>query len=96
MNRAAVQNRGVSDRHLVADARRVRAAHHVNDGAVLNIRPIADPDRVDVAANDDVHPDAALLADFDVSDDLRALVDIGGRMDLREDGPERTEHAAEL
>ena len=74
----------------------MRAAHHVNDGAVLNVRAIADPDRVDVAANDDVHPDAALLANLDVADDLSALVDIGGRMDFREDWTGTDEARAEL
>ena len=86
----------MSHRHLVADLRRVRAAHHVNDGAVLNIRAIADPYRVDVAADDDVHPDTAFLTDDDIPDYLGALVDIGGRMNGRKDGPERTEHAREL
>ena len=76
--------------------RRVRAAHDVNDGAVLNIGPIANPNRVDVAADDDVHPDAALLADLHVPDDLGALVDERSRMNVREDGPERAEHAGEL
>ena len=31
-------------------------------------------------------------ADLDVPDDLGALVDVRGRMDLREDGPERAKH----
>src|SRR5690242_6360093 len=92
MNRAAVENRRVADRHLVTDAGRVRPAHHVNHGAVLDIRAIADANRVDVAADDDVHPDAALLADLDIPDYLGALVDIGGWMDLREDRLERAKH----
>ena len=39
--------------------------------------PPADPDPVHVAADDGVHPDAALLADLDVADHLRAVVDEG-------------------
>src|SRR5689334_24828557 len=33
---------------------------------VLDVRPRADPDRIDVAADDDVHPDAALGPELDV------------------------------
>ena len=38
------------------------------------LRAAADADPVHVAADDDVHPDAALLADLDVADDLGAVV----------------------
>ena len=38
---------------------------------------------VDIAADDGAHPDAALLADFDVADDLRAVVDEDRGMNAR-------------
>src|SRR5882762_6758365 len=45
-----------------------------------------------VAAHDRVHPDAALLADVDVADHLRAVVDEGGGMDARTDPAVRPKH----
>ena len=62
-------------------SRRMRVRHHVDDRPVLDVGARADADPVHVAADDDVHPDAALRADLDVADDLGAVVDEGGRMD---------------
>src|SRR5581483_3180590 len=59
-DRAAVDHRGMADRHGVADVRLVRAEHRVDDGAVLDVRPAADPDDVHVAAHHRAHPHAAL------------------------------------
>ena len=61
-------------------AGRMRVVHDVHDGAVLDVRALADADVVHVAANDGVHPDAALGADLDVANHLRAVVDERGRM----------------
>ena len=72
------------DRHVVADGRRVRPAHDVDDGAVLDVAAAADADPVHVAADHDVHPDAARLADLDVADDLRAVVHVRGRVHSRQ------------
>ena len=66
--------------------------HDVDDGAVLDVRAAADANPVHVAADDDRHPDAALLADLDVADDLRAVVDERGRVDARKRVAERPEH----
>ena len=83
LDRAAVDHRGMPDRHVVADGRRVRVLHDVHDRAVLDVRSAADADLVHVAADDDRHPDAALFADLHVADDLGAVVDEGGRVDAR-------------
>ena len=96
LDRASVHDRAVSDRDVVANRRRVRVLHDVHDGPVLDVRSAADADPVDVAANDDRHPDTALLADFHVADDLRAVVDVGGRMDARHSPAVGTKHAGEL
>jgi hypothetical protein len=61
---------------------------------ILDVGPGPDPDRVDVTPHDDVHPDAALRADVDVADDLRAHVHVRGRVNRGMDGPERSEHLA--
>jgi len=49
----------------------MRFRHHVDDRAVLNVAALANLDPVHVAANYDAHPHAALVADFDVTDDVR-------------------------
>jgi hypothetical protein len=59
----------------------VRAGHAVDDGTILDVRAPANPDPVHVAADDRTHPDAALLTDFHVADNLRAGVDECGGMD---------------
>jgi hypothetical protein len=64
----------------------------VDDGAVLNIRAAANSNAVDIAANDDGHPNAALLAHLDVADDLGAVVDVSGWMDARQSSAMGTEH----
>ena len=43
------------------------------DGTVLNIGVATDPDDIDVASDHAVIPDAGVVADFDISDDLSAL-----------------------
>jgi hypothetical protein len=47
---------------------------------------------VHVTADDRTHPDAALLADFDVADHLGAVVDERGRMNARVHAAVRPEH----
>ena len=62
---------------VVAENERMRVAHHVQHGAVLNIRARADADEIDVAANHGAGPDARLLADDDVADDDGLRVNVG-------------------
>ena len=73
---APVDDRAVPDRHVVAHGRRMRILHHVDDRAVLHVGAAADANAVHVAADDDRHPHTALFTDFDVADDLRAVVDV--------------------
>src|SRR5262249_55998125 len=82
----------MSDRHVVADRRGMRLAHHMHDGPVLNVRTAPDPDPMHVAPDHHRHPDAAFLPDFDVADHLRAVVDESGRMDARKHAAVRPEH----
>jgi len=82
----------VGDRHVVADAGRVRAGHRVDDRPVLDARALAHPDPVHVAPDHGAHPDAALLADFHVADDLGAGVDEGRGMDAGQLPAVGTEH----
>src|SRR6185437_10012812 len=79
---AAVHRRVVANRHQLAHNDRVEVAHSVEHGAVLHVALCADADGVHVAAHDGVHPDAGLLAEHDIADDLRGGIDVTrGRYD---------------
>jgi hypothetical protein len=54
----------------------------VEYGVVLDVGIVANADLVDVAAKDGVHPDAGVLADNDVADELGGVVDIRGAGEL--------------
>ena len=58
----------------------MRLPHHVHHRQVLDIGALADADVIDVAANDDVHPDRRFGANLHVADDLGALVDVCARI----------------
>ena len=92
LDRAAMDERAVADGHLVTDVGRVRAPHHVHDGAVLDVGAGADADLVDVAAHHAVHPDARLRADHHIPDDLGALVHEDRRVELGPLAAERAKH----
>lgn len=91
-----MNHRGIPDGDFVADSRCVRFPHDVNDGAVLDVRAAADANPVHVAANDDAHPDAALVANLNVANDLRAVVDIGSRMDAGQPPAVGPKHSRQL
>ena len=55
----------------------------MQDASILNIGPLADADVIDVSADHRIEPDTAFFADDDVADDLGALGDPGGGMNLR-------------
>ncbi len=80
---AAVEDDAVADGDIVAEDERVRVAHDVKDGAVLDIAAGADADEVDVAADDDAGPDAGVGGDGYVTDDDGLRIDVGGIGDAR-------------
>ena len=86
-------HRAMSHRHIVTDYRRIGVAHHVHEGQVLDIGPRADAHVIDVAANDDVHPHAALRAEQHVTDDLRTGVHERRGMDRRVHRAVRAKHS---
>jgi hypothetical protein len=55
----------------------------VDDGAVLHIRPWADDDPIDVAAQDGLEPDARFFLERDIADHVCARGDIGRGMNGR-------------
>src|SRR6202040_3603886 len=92
LDRAPVQDGGVPDRDAVANRRGMRSVHHVDHGAVLDVRAAADANPVHIAPDDDRHPHTALLADLDVTDHLRTVVDERGRVDARKRVAKPPEH----
>jgi hypothetical protein len=77
------QRRVVADRHFVFEDGRVRPVGDVYDRAVLNVGAPADAYVEDIAAHDRVEPDGGFFTEPDIADDLRALFDKCGRMNLR-------------
>src|SRR4030095_908123 len=75
-----------------SDRGRVRPGHPMHDRAVLDVGAPADADPMHVAAQDHRHPDTALFPDFDVADDLSAVVDEGGGVDPGYGSAVRAEH----
>ena len=70
---ARVDDRGVTDRAVIADRRAGESRRHVDDRAVLDRRARADADRHDVAAQHGRVPDRRLVADHDVADHRAGL-----------------------
>jgi hypothetical protein len=46
------------------------------DGTILNIGVVPDPDDIDIPANDAVVPDAGMVTDLNIADDLGAFGDV--------------------
>jgi hypothetical protein len=88
-----MQYRGVANRDVVANRERIAIrevgafmrdmTHH----KVLNIRAIANSNRVHIPADDGIGPNRAVIPDGDIPDDLRAWVD----KDMRADSGKRIE-----
>jgi hypothetical protein len=51
-------------------------AHPMQDCTILHIALCADADGVDIAPEDGIHPDAGVLAQSDVSDELSGVIDV--------------------
>lgn len=60
-------------RDLRTDGERCLSGCYMEDGKVLNIRPLTDANRVNVTSNDRIEPNTAMLSDLDVTDYRTAL-----------------------
>ena len=72
----------VANCHPVADRHRIKIPLTVQDGAVLNVAALANPDGVNIAAQNSVHPHRGSLAEDDISNNLCADIDIATGVDL--------------
>jgi hypothetical protein len=57
----------------------------MEDAVVLNVGIVADPDLMDVAAENGVHPDAGVFANDNVADKLGGVVNVSGFGELWSD-----------
>src|ERR1700677_3222209 len=83
IDHAAVQGNGMAHGDVLADRDPISIFHAVQHAAILNVRVRADADCVDVAAQDGAHPDRGVLAEDDVANDLRRVVDVATRGNCR-------------
>src|ERR1700724_1636176 len=81
-------------RDPMADVQRKQSSIAVQHRVVLNIGVVPDADAVNVAARCDIRPNAGAFPYRDVSNHLRARVDIGGRGNLRKGTAVGTKHGA--
>lgn len=70
----------------------ILASAGMDHTVILDIRAIADANVVHIAAQDCVAPDGRLLADVDVADYLRALVNVRALRNLRLDTAKWSNH----
>ena len=79
---ASMKNGPVTDGNPISNADGM-ALPAMDDGAILNIRSPADPDGIRVAPYDGIMPNAGLLSDVHVTNDLRGVGDKNIAVDLR-------------
>jgi hypothetical protein len=81
MNTTAMQNDGMTYRDIMAyhqrRAGRIKRTRmrYVQNGTILHIRARADPNAVNVAANDDAGPNRHLIPQFNVANKGSAVMD---------------------
>jgi Radical SAM superfamily len=68
-----VQYGSVTDRDVVAQDQRTLVPHGVTDAAILEVGVLPYANDVAITADNAVEPEARIIADFDVTDDLGAL-----------------------
>jgi hypothetical protein len=54
---------------------RILILHDMQDAPILDVRVLADPYVMNVSADDRIEPHARVIADFNISDDLRSVGD---------------------
>lgn len=86
----------VADRAEIADGDGVEVSLAVEDGAVLDVGLGADVDAVDVSAEDGVDPDAGVMAEGDVADEVGGGIDVAGVGDAGVVSAEGPEHGGSL
>jgi hypothetical protein len=84
----------VANGHVVADDQRMGIVGDMEHTEILHVRPVTDPNRVHVSANDGMEPDATMLAQHDIADDDTGLFDKTGCGNGGFDALKCADHAA--
>src|SRR5439155_8507332 len=84
LNGAPVQHDTMTHRDVILEDQWTLELHDVSDRTVLDVGVLADPDEMNVAANDAVVPDAGMITNCNVSDHLGAF---GNVNPLAQPGP---------
>lgn len=79
---ATMQTRLMADHDVVAHETRLIVIH-MEQAQILDVRPAADANPIDVRAQDRVEPNAGVRANPHIPDELGAWSDPGARMHLR-------------
>src|SRR5262249_22988443 len=82
----------VSDGDIFSEVHAVFLFHAVQDATVLHVGVRTDADLMHITAQDCVHPDAGVLAEHHVTDDLRRYIDETGCRDGGSFSFERANH----
>jgi hypothetical protein len=64
----------------------------MDNRAVLDVAPLPDPDKVDVAAHNHMEPEAGTGADHDIADNLCRILDKRAGGDLGPDSAKSFQH----
>jgi len=90
--RAAVDGGVVSNSAHIADDDWVQELHAMEDGAILDVGAGADADVVHITPDDGVHPDARVVGEDNIADELGGGVYIAGGWNGWSDTAVGTEH----
>src|SRR6185503_16174758 len=92
--RATVEYRRMADGHLIADDQRMGIVGDMEYTEVLHVRPLSDPDKVHVPANDGMEPNTAVFTQHDIADDHAGLLDKTRRGNCGFDSLKCADHVA--
>ncbi len=87
-----MKNDAVAYGDVVAEVDSKFFFHAVEDAVVLDVGIVADANLMDVAAKDGVHPNAGVLAEHDVADELGRVVYVAGVGELGSDALVGSDH----
>ena len=87
-----MQHYRMADCHATPDDRRKRPLRNVNDCSVLNIRALAYSNVITIASQHAIEPNARVIANVNVADDMSAFCDESCLGNLRRDPFVRTNH----
>src|SRR3984885_6595745 len=89
-----MQRHRMTDCHVLTHRHAIGIFHAVQHTAILNARIGADADGINVAAHHCVHPDGCMLAEDNITNDLRRLIHITACRNCRVHSLKRSNHSS--